>query len=234
MDERLARPGRRLRDALAATLALMLLWGCATTQDGSGGRAEAAQPRACGERVSGETGVELAMVRRLLNDGRPRSALAHLEALGSALPEAVLMEARALREIGRHGDSRDRYKQLQDSCLQADAYHGLALLTFHEGRHGRALELMQEARRTRPTDDRIRNDLGYLLLLDGQYEAAEEELRTALELNSDGNQAASNLVLSLLQQERAAEAEQVARRHGVDQAAVSRMQQAIATQGRTR
>lgn len=218
---------------LAGILLAAMLAGCAATgASGVAGRSDAPQARACGEQVSGETGVELAMVRRLLDDGRPRSALAHLEALQVSLPEATLMEARALREIGRHDDSRDRYRKLQDSCLQADAYHGLALLAFHDGRHGRALELMEQARRARPTDERIRNDLGYLLLLDGQYQAAEEELRTALELNDGDERAASNLVLALLQQQRQAEADRIARRHGVDPDAVGRMAQAIAAQGR--
>lgn len=214
---------------------LMLLWLAGCTSAGPEGlRPEGApQARACGEQVSGELGVELSMVRRLLDDGRPRSALAHLEALSTDLPEALLMEADAFRQIGRSADSRHRYEQLQDSCLQADAGRGLALLAFHEGRHEYAILLMQEARKARPTDGRIRNDLGYLLLLDGQDVAAEEQFRTALELDDGADQAASNLVLVLLQQRRRAEAGQVARRHGIDDVVVGRMWRTIANEGST-
>src|SRR5690606_18926422 len=110
---------------------------------------------------------------------KPRSALAHLEALAFSYPDARILQADALRQTGNLDASDRYYKELEDSCLAAKAYRGRALNAVERRQIRQALALMTEARRIAPTDPDIRNDLGYLMLLDGNHSVAEEELLTA-------------------------------------------------------
>ena len=168
----------------------------------------------CGDRFTPGHGLELSVARDLYQQGRSRSALAHLEALAFPYPEARLLQADALRHIGNLEASDQLYIGLQDSCLAANAYRGRALNAVQRKQVPRALGLMMQARQAAPTDADIRNDLGYLMMLDGNHSAAEEELLTALELNQQHANAAQNLVLLYLhwgQQDKAYRAAQIYR-----------------------
>lgn len=181
----------------------------------------------CGERYSAEEGMELSMVQQLLDEERPRSALAHLESLDYAYPEAKLMQAEALREIGHLDGSNLIYQGLVESCLAADALRGLGRNAFEQQQHDDALSYMRLARRNSPADPRIRNDLGYLLMLRGHHGDAIEEFMTALELDNDLGNAASNLVLALLQDGQTQRAETAARLYRVPPDAFETLQTAV-------
>lgn len=181
----------------------------------------------CGERYSAEEGMELSMVQQQLDEERPRSALAYLEALGYRYPEAQLMQADALRQIGQLERSREAYAALLDSCLEADGLRGLARSAFDQQRPMAALARMRQAREASPADARIRNDLGYLLLLSGEYHQAIEEFRTALEIDSSLDSAAGNLVLALLHDGQPQRAEAAARRYQVGDEALQAMHAAV-------
>lgn len=210
-------------------LCLMALQGCAGMPErqaiwpASDDEPRRAVRGACGEHYSAEVGLQVDMIRQQLEQGRPRAALAHLEARDFGHAETLLMRGDALRAVGRHDAADVVYQTLATGCLAAEAYQGMARNAVARGERREALLLMQEARRARPTDPAIRNDLGYLLLLEGQHHAAREELLTALELGGDGRRAASNLVMLLMQEGRTAEAERAAARHGVDAALVERL-----------
>lgn len=63
-----------------------------------------------------------------------------------------------------------------------------------------ALQNLQRAVRLAPTDERVRNDLGVVLMNLGRYEQARFELLTAIELKDDNPLPAVNLVtLALVQ-----------------------------------
>jgi len=212
---------------------MIMFSGCNGVATSHGGAASANNSAAglrqgpCGERYSSELGMELSMIRQLLDEDRPRSALAYLEDGGYDFAEAHLLQGDALRFVGDLANSDRAYNRLLDSCLAADAYRGLALNVFQRGELQLAIEVMRRARGLRPTDPRIRNDLGYLLLLGGRHEEAESELETALELDNSHQAAAANLVLTLLRQGRAQRAEQVARRYGVAADNLALLQDAV-------
>ena len=213
---------------LAALLGVSLLSGCTSASSQPMpmtafapavevvGDAQQQSSGPCGRRYAADIGVELSLIERMLDDGKPRSAAAHLEAGDYGLPIAWRLEGDARRAIGDVEGSNRAYEALLGTCLVADGYRGLARNAFRAGRHDQAMTLMRQARESRPIDPRIRNDLGYLLLLAGESQQAAEEFRTALELDPSHQQAAANLVLALRLSGQAAQAERTARRLGVD------------------
>lgn len=233
---------------LMATLAcLALLVGCATTDtpntawqgtDGAGSRgvanvdaSETATRRgACGEPMSAAIGMQITLIRQMLDAGKPRAALAHLDNLALAGPDADLAEPRllrgeALRRTGKR-DAADRiYEGLTDTCLAADAWRGIARNQAARGDMRGALVSMRKARESRPIDAAIRNDLGYLYLLEGQARRAEEEFLTALELAGQYPRAARNLVMALYAQGDARRAARIGARYGIDQKALDLLRQ---------
>ncbi|MCK2183434.1 tetratricopeptide repeat protein [Halomonas getboli] len=219
---------RKWRNGLIP-LALLALTGCAGGVEpmamvGLGGGEEAKDVTGpCGEHYSADIGLRLDMIRQQMEQGRSRSALAHLDESGFDYAEAALMRGDALRDVGRRDESDAVYETLAGGCLAADAFHGMARNAVVRGDRQQALVLMRQARDARPTDADIRNDLGYLLMLEGEPQQAREELLTALELGGAGQRAASNLVMLMMQQGRVVEAERLARRYDVDDELVARL-----------
>src|SRR5262249_34564552 len=111
---------------------------------------------------------------------------------------------------------------LRDTPLRADAERGLGLLAAARGDVGGAVAALARARDARPTDARIRNDLGYALLLAGQSADAEAELLTAVELG-EAKRASRNLVLLLFLREEEAAARALAERSGLSSDLVARI-----------
>ncbi|MDR5888131.1 MULTISPECIES: tetratricopeptide repeat protein [Halomonas] len=229
---------RRLRAGLSAW-GLVMLGGCAggvepMSMIGLGQRDEVKEVTGpCGERYSADTGLRMDMIRQQMEDGRSRSALAHLDESGFDYAEAALMRGDALRDVGRRDQSDAVYETLAGGCLAADAFHGMARNAVARGDREQALVLMRQARDARPTDAEIRNDLGYLLMLEGKPKPAREELLTALELGGTGRRAASNLVMLMMQEGRVVEAERLARRYDLDDELVARLRR-LATDERAR
>ncbi|KGE77992.1 hypothetical protein CVH10_02575 [Halomonas sp. ND22Bw] len=217
----------------------MMLGGCAGGMEpmsmiGLGQRDEVKEVTGpCGERYSADIGLRMDMIRQQMEDGRSRSALAHLDESGFDYAEAALMRGDALRDVGRRDQSDAVYETLAGGCLAADAFHGMARNAVARGDREQALVLMRQARDARPTDAEIRNDLGYLLMLEGKPKPAREELLTALELGGTGRRAASNLVMLMMQEGRVVEAERLARRYDLDDELVARLRR-LATDERAR
>jgi Flp pilus assembly protein TadD len=141
--------------------------------------------------------VRIGLILKMVEQGQAHAALAHLDALPAehaALPTARLARAEALRKLARASEAERLLRDLLDGPLNAEAYRGLGLLAAARGDLHEAVGLLSSARAARPTSPRIRNDVGYALLLAGRFAEAEIELRTAVELGDDAR-AVRNLVL---------------------------------------
>ncbi|MCI0510312.1 Flp pilus assembly protein TadD [Chromohalobacter marismortui] len=235
--------------AAVGVVCLSALGGCASTstpdtpwtqsQDAAraSGRLTAAdtnesnmQRGVCGAEMTATTGMQISLIRQMLNDGKPRAALAHLDDLAldttrETLAEPRLLRGEALRETGKRDKADAVYATLTDTCLAADAWRGIARNHAARGQLGTALEAMQRAREARPIDAAIRNDLGYLYLLQGQPRRAEEEFLTALELSPGYARAARNLVMALYAQNDDRQAQGIAQRFGIDRNEVALLRQ---------
>lgn len=181
--------------------ALLVLAGCVN----SGGRetpASSSDGGAGAVRSEAETGplMYIGLIRGMLAQGQYYAALAHIEErqrAGVRTPELRLLEAEARRELGQRAPAETIYRELLAGPFAADAYHGLGLL-FGETNLTEAVRHLREAVRRRPTDARLRNDLGYALLLSGRDRDALPQFATAVELAPDVEKHRNNLLLLLL------------------------------------
>jgi Flp pilus assembly protein TadD len=143
-------------------------------------------------------GVQLAAVEGMTRDGRHFAALAHLDALpGDAgeTPRALWLRAEALRLTRRSDAAVEIYERLLETDWAGRGHHGLGLIAAEAGDLPSAIGSLRRARALRPTDGRVRNDLGYALLLWGEPREAHVELATAVELSEPAG--ARNLLLLL-------------------------------------
>ena len=171
--------------------------------------------------------LHLELIEKMLEAGRAHAALAHLDALSpeeAAAPPARLLRAEALRRTGQQGAAWKLYEPLLITEAAAPAWRGLALIKADQGDLETSVAWLRRARDLQPTAARIRNDLGYALLLRGELESARVELVTALELESS-RRTARNLVLVLLLENQLDAAQRLAQRHGIEEAAFERLQQ---------
>lgn len=216
---------------VAAALALLLAGtlgvtaGCANwppqTDSASSARRDAAN---CDGSLSAADKTRLSGVEQLLGDGKFYAALAQLDALGLDAPQARMIRADALRRIDRSQEAQALYQGLVGSCLDGRAQHGLGLIASKAGQHAAGLAYLQKARQALPTDTAIRNDLGYAYLLAGQFDAAEFEFLTVLDLNPQDAKASRNLVLLAFSQGKNDKAMTLARKLGLDEATTARLQ----------
>jgi len=139
--------------------------------------------------------TRLAMIRKLQEEGHPYAALAHLDGAGVKGATADHLRADILRRTGQITQARTLYQGLLTTCMVGAGHHGLGLLAGEEGRLTESLDHLKQARRALPVDARIRNDLGYALLLSGDLEGAKPELLTAQDLDPEDRKAASNLLM---------------------------------------
>jgi len=177
--------------------------------------------------ASDEPRLHLELIEKMLEGGRAHAALAHLDALtpeAAAVPGARLLRAEALRRIGQTDPAWRIYEALLVTEAAAPAWRGLALIKVDKGDLETAVDWLRKARDLQPTSARIRNDLGYALLLRGDLGQAKLELVTALELDG-ARRAARNLVLVLLLEGDSEGAERLARRHEIDGRALDRLRQ---------
>lgn len=179
----------------------LLLGGCAGgMHDGfdMGSGSGPAPDAACAGETTDPRGVRLQLIEELTGSGKYHAALAQLEATGLDTPQARYLRADLLRQTDRAAEAVPLYRALLDGCLTGQANHGLGLIAGHEHRYADALAHLTEARRRLPTDARVRNDLGYALLLSGDPKSARHELMTALDLDPEQPRTARNMVLLLL------------------------------------
>lgn len=144
--------------------------------------------------------VYLNLVQSMVDRNLFYAAIAHLDAMSEQdkkMPEAQLLRAEALRLTKQREAARGIYNALLSTALAGQAHRGLGLLAAEENKLDDAVTQLWQARWLRPTDPKVRNDLGYVLLLRGQTTQAREHLATALELSRGESLSAMNMVLLL-------------------------------------
>ncbi|MDO9422612.1 MAG: hypothetical protein Q7T40_00260 [Methylobacter sp.] len=163
------------------------------------GKAGAAYPNAqtCAADPDPDQNVKLDLIRRLIDNGKLYAALAHLEAARSDSRQSAYLRAEILRQTDRSEQAAPLYRELLGGCMAGKGYHGLGLIAGRDSKISEAIAYLQKAAIALPTDVRVRNDLGYALLLGRQFDAARNEFLTALELDGGDSLAATNMVLLL-------------------------------------
>ncbi|RCX29783.1 hypothetical protein DFQ59_10615 [Thioalbus denitrificans] len=217
------------RRLLSAALVLLLLSspGCALRNGATAGNE--AKPVASGKAQATEEDKELhiRLVQEMLDKKLYHAALAHLQAMenqGKLTLDARYLRAEALRRIGRLTESRALYRGLLDSSMAGLAHHGLGLIAAENNDDLEAAVLhFRTATELRPVDSRIRNDLGYALLLRGAFDEAEFQLNTAMELGGDDKRTQRNLLLLLMARGDMAAAERFAAQAAIDPAETARL-----------
>lgn len=203
---------------------LFLLGGCAAAGAGSGAPHAAAD---CGRGDPGGN-TRLAMIRKLLDNGHPYAALAHLDATAMRGPLAELLRADILRRLGRIDEARSLYQGLLAGCMAGAGHHGLGLLAGQQGMLAESLDHLRRARTMLPVDARVRSDLGYALLLAGEVDAARTEFLTAQDVDPDDRKAGLNLALLYFRQGDDARAESVARRYRASEDELAKLREEAA------
>lgn len=175
---------------------LLLLSACAQLgpQQQNTGRQSA---DACGQDVDADSSVKLDVIEELMAQNRMHAALAHLDELGSDALQATYLRAEILRQSERPDEAGEYYQTLKDTCLKGWAHHGLGLIAGRQGQLDLALEELSFAADTLPIEPRVRNDYGYALLLNGDFQQARREFLTTLELDERAALAETNMVLLL-------------------------------------
>lgn len=172
-----------------------------------------------GDSADASPAVHADLIRRMLDQDQNYAALAHTQArvrLSGSSPEFSLLEAEARRKLGQTEEAKAVYRQLLKGPYVAEAYHGLGLISAATDLKTAVWQLQQSVQR-RPADARIRNDLGYALMVAGRYREALPELATAVELEapSGSDKARNNLVLLMLLTGDEASARQVVQQSGM-------------------
>ncbi|TDP88351.1 Flp pilus assembly protein TadD [Aquabacterium commune] len=182
-------------------------------------------PAVCSAGLGPAENTRLAAIEQVLRDGKPYAALAQLDAMRSEAPGVQLVRADALRRIDRPHEAAALYQQLLSGCQSAQAHHGLGLLLANQGKLSEGLTHLQAARTAAPTDVRVRNDLGYALLLANRPDEARFELLTVLDLSPREPRASRNLVLLTMREGRPEKARELAASLGLDAATLERLGQ---------
>lgn len=147
----------------------------------------------------------------MANDGKLHASLANLQSLPDNLSQVRLRKAKVYRLLGR-SEAEPLYRSLLNTCLAAEAEHGLGQLAAARGDNGQALAYLQRAAKLSPTDEKIRNDLGVVYLNQLKLDDARFEFLTAMELKQADPLAALNLVTLLIYQDNWSQAAEVVTR----------------------
>lgn len=176
-----------------------LLWAEVSTDDPVA-QQNAKVPRiSCDVPLSKEQTLSRGLVEGRIKAGQLYAAYAEVMALPPTVAEIAILRADILRRLGRP-EAYDWFRALQKTCMSGLAEYGLGLLAANDGHYAEARESLLQAVRQMPTDARVRNDLGYVLILLNQDTQAMFELRIAAELAPENRLPVLNLLLlSLLQ-----------------------------------
>lgn len=189
----------------------------------------------CEKTTNADTSMNLDMIEQLIASGRMHAALAHLDNLQSNSLYATYLRAEALRQSGREKEAAEQYETLLPTCMVGEAHHGLGLIAGRNKLINKAVEHLTLAANHLPVNARVRNDLGYALLLQGGYEKAQREFVTALELDQDERLAETNMMILFLITDQQEKAKSFAKRINMDAQTVADLNaQALAIRAETR
>lgn len=170
----------------------------------------------CEKTGDADTSMNLDLIEQLMQSGRLYAALAHLDNLRSDSLYATYLRAEILRQSNRDQEAAEYYQSLLPTCMAGEAHHGLGLIAGRKNLLNQAVEHLTLAAEKLPVNARIRNDLGYALLLQGRFEKAQREFLTALELEQDAPLAETNMMILLLATGEQAKAEAFAKKINMD------------------
>ncbi|KAA0874090.1 tetratricopeptide repeat protein [Nitrincola tapanii] len=179
------------------------------------GKVRVTPPPSCNP-LSNEETLVMSMSRDMVEAGRLHAALANLERMPETSPEARLRKAQILRLLGRY-EAEAMFASLTNSCVQAQAHHGLGQMHVSAQRYPEGLKHLRIAVALEPTNDAMRNDLGVAHLNMRQLKEAQFEFLTAMELNEADKRPAVNLLTSLLYQGNREQAARLMTRYNLDQ-----------------
>lgn len=145
-----------------------------------------------------EQSLHLDLIQRMQGQGSWYASLAHINAYRQNYgnpPMLRLIEADAFRQIGQHDQARALYGQLLKSPHRAAALNGLGLIDAATGNLSAAIVQLQQASSLSPLNASYLGDLGYALLLTGDWLQAELPLSQAIELTAGEKRAVANFAL---------------------------------------
>ena len=163
-------------------------------------------------------GRYLQMVEQMQRQGLWFASLAHIDALEarwSVSDGSRLLRADALRHAGQQQSSQTLYQALLKTPQSARALHGLGLLAASQGDFVQAVQHMEAAQKTMPTDALLLNDLGYAMLHTEQAVGAGLPLKKAAQLQPQNVRIQSNLAVFLVLYGRDGEAQAWMAQHGM-------------------
>lgn len=222
---------RLLVNSALLALAGALLMGCsqlAARMDLTPSDKTDAPPKkvsACEADADPDQNVKLDLIRKLMDSGKLFAALAHLEDTRSTSLQSIYLRAEILRQTNRTQQAVALYRDLLSGCMAGKGYHGLGLIAGRDNKVSESVSYLQKAEAELPVDVRVRNDLGYALLLDGQFDPARNEFLTALELDGGNSLAATNMVLLLLVTGKEQEMQAFASQMNIDSATVAQLRE---------
>lgn len=177
-----------------------------------------------------EENTDLSIVTRVLEEKKPYAALAFIESFAIDSPRLDLLRAHGLRQTGSYEKARAIYQQLLGSCVVGEAYQGLGLVSSALGDDRAAAGYLRLAAGILPIDSKVRGDYGYALMRLQNYDAAFSEYLTAIELDGRNVRARNNLIYLLYLTDRTDQAEQFARKYGVDADEMEAIRKDVAVQ----
>lgn len=210
-------------ELIALLCAYAFLSACATTS--STAITDVRQPSdlaACDQTENINRNMDDARIVKLLDEGRFHAALARLDSISEETAYIRYLRAHVLRQLGRQSEAHELYEALLTTCMEGYARHGLGLLSARHDDINAARDYLAQAREQLPLDTRVRNDYGYVLLLDEQPQEAYAEFMTALELNEDARQPKYNALVTLLLLDRMNQAHDFAERMELTKADIAR------------
>ena len=138
------------------------------------------------------------LILRMQQQGSWYASLAHINAWRQQYgdsPALQLAQADALRQTGQAAEARSIYTQLLRGPHQAAALNGLGLIDAERGEMKLAIERLRKASMLEPLNIHYLGDLGFALILSGDYTAARLPLAQALELSPQDGKSIANAAL---------------------------------------
>ncbi len=152
----------------------------------------------CDSTIQPEHQLQLDAVDALMADSKPYAALAQLESESLETDQHWVRRGQLLASIGRLEQAEAVFKGLAERCQSFQGYHGFGLVKLKQQQLEIGLTALRTARLMAPSSASIRNDYGYGLLLNRQFESAVFELRTALELSGGKGAVRQNLAAAYI------------------------------------
>lgn len=183
-------------------VAALVLGGCATSHDRPTRNLLSGDdtPLAAATGPKEDAKLYSDLIERLIKQDKLYAAMAHLEERQEAFgntDQLRVLRADILRKMGQSAQARAIYNQLLKTQYAARANHGLGLI-YAESDLSRGTAYLKTAVDSAPTNAQMRNDYGYALMRQNQYDKAYTQLATAYQLDEKNQLNENNFIVLLL------------------------------------